>query len=129
LAKELSAPTIRVRQLLNWDQEILSLEMPIDDNEDGELADLIPDRETPPVEGAVARQLLQQDVQDAMLAHLDPRDREVLSMRFGLDGGEERTLDQVAQVYGITRERARQLEKRALSRLRRTGELHDLRGA
>jgi RNA polymerase primary sigma factor len=128
LAEKVNAPAARIRQLLCWDQEILSLEMPVGDQEDSELVDLIPDRKTPPVEGAVVNQLLQQDMQDAMVSHLEPRERVVLCMRFGLDGRGERTLDQVAKVYGISRERARQLEKRALNRLRRTGKLHSLRG-
>jgi RNA polymerase sigma factor (sigma-70 family) len=128
LAGQVSAPVPRIRRLLHWDQEILSLDMPVGDQENSELADLIPDRETPPVEGAVLHQLLQKDMQDALVAHLEPRDRAVLCMRFGLDGGGERTTDQVAKVYGISRERVRQLEKRALTRLRRTGKLHSLRG-
>jgi RNA polymerase sigma factor (sigma-70 family) len=127
LAEQVRAPAHRIRQMLHWDQEILSLQMPVGDQENSELADLIPDWETPPVEGAVVHQLLQKDIKDAMIAHLDPRDREVLRMRFGLDGRGERTLDQVAQVYGISRERARQLEKRALKRLRRTGKLYQPR--
>jgi RNA polymerase sigma factor (sigma-70 family) len=129
LADQVGAPAPRVRQMLKWDQEVLSLEMPIGDHQNSELADVIPDLETLPVEGAVVRQLLKKEMREAMIANLDPRDREVLSLRFGLDGGGERTLDQVAQVYGITRERARQLEKRALKRLRCTGELHGLRGS
>jgi RNA polymerase primary sigma factor len=122
----MGASVHRIRHLIKCDQEILSLEMPVGDKGDSALADLIPDRETPPVEGIVARHLLLEDVQDAMVAHLEPREQEVLRMRFGLDGGGDQTLEEVAQAYGLTRERARQIEKRALQRLRRTGKLHRL---
>jgi RNA polymerase primary sigma factor len=123
LAERMETPVPKIRQMLTWDQEILSLQMPVGDQGNSELADLIPDEKSLPVEQAVGRRLLAKDLRDAMVAHLDPRDREVLSMRFGLDGKGERTLDQVAQVFGITRERARQLQKRALKRLRERGKL------
>ena len=129
LAQEMQVSPPKIRRMLEWDQEILSLQMPVGEQGESELADLIPDRETPPVEGTVAHRLLLREVQDAMAANLDPRDCDVLHMRFGLDGCGERTLEQVAQVYGITRERARQLEKRALKRLRLTGNLHKIREA
>jgi RNA polymerase primary sigma factor len=124
LAEQINASVHRVRRLVDWNQEPLSLEMPVGDTENSPLADLIPDHDMPPVEGFVLHQLRRKDVREAIVTHLEPRDREIVHMRFGLDGGEERTQEEVAQVYGITRERVRQLEKRALQRLRHTSELY-----
>jgi RNA polymerase primary sigma factor len=126
LAEKTETSVHRIRQLTKWGQEILSLDMPVGEARDDALGDLIPDRETAPVEGIIDRRALREEVQDAVGMHLEPRDRELLRMRYGLDGGHDRTLEEVAHVYGITRERIRQLEKRALQRLRRTGGLHRL---
>jgi RNA polymerase sigma factor (sigma-70 family) len=90
------------------------------------LADVIPDRETPTLDETLAQRQLQERIQ-AMLAHMGGKERQFLCMRFGLDGDHGRTLGQVASALGLSRERARQLEKRALKQLRRTGALHEFR--
>jgi RNA polymerase primary sigma factor len=127
LAQQMEASVHRIRQLTKWDQEILSLDMPVGDRENSALSDLIPDRETPLVEGIVALHLLQEDMQGVLVEHLGPREQEVLRLRFGLDDGKARTLEEVAQTLEVTRERVRQLEKQALQRLRCTDELQDIR--
>jgi RNA polymerase sigma factor (sigma-70 family) len=123
LAEEMGASVQRIQQLTKYDAEIVSLDVPVGDPERSELIDLIPDREASLMEEMVAGHLLREDVQVAIVGYLGPRDREILRMRFGLDGKEALTLDQVAEVLGVTRERVRQLERRALGRLRRSDEL------
>ena len=98
-----------------------ALEMPIGDQEGRTLADVISDRDTPPLEETIVRQQLRDSLHDAIEACLRPREQEVLCLRFGLDGGDSQTLGEVAQKYGVTRERVRQIEVRALRRLRRAG--------
>jgi DNA-directed RNA polymerase sigma subunit (sigma70/sigma32) len=127
LADAMGSSAYRIRRLIQQEREILSLETPLGDGEDSVLADLLPDRETPPVEGIVVRQLLKAHVRNAVLAHLEPRDQEVLCARFGLDGNEGQTLEEVAEVLGITRERVRQLERRALQQLRGADALQEFR--
>jgi RNA polymerase primary sigma factor len=127
LAEHMGDSVRRIQRLMEWNRVVLSLEMPVGDQEGSELADLIPDRETPPVEETIARQQLRESVHDAMAACLRPREREILRMRFGLDGSERRTLAEVAQKIGVTRERVRQIEVRALRRLRRASVQNKLR--
>jgi RNA polymerase primary sigma factor len=118
VAKEMGMPLKKVRRLAQWENRVLSLNAPVGDEGDSELADLVPDRETPAMEETVARHQLRERMQDMMGKRLRPREREVLRMRFGLDGSQEQTLKQVAEVLGVTRERVRQIEVRALRRLR-----------
>ena len=118
VAEEMGVPVRKVRRLDRWEQGVLSLNMPVGDEGESELADLVPDRDTPPMEETVAHHQLRERVQDMMTKRLRPREQEVLRMRFGLDGSQEQTLKQVAEVLGVTRERVRQIEVRALRRLR-----------
>jgi RNA polymerase primary sigma factor len=116
-------PEHDIRQWAKWDRDVLSLETPVGNDGDGELIDWILDWDTPPVEEFLARHQLQESVRDAVARCLEPRDRAILGMRFGLDRGWGRPLEEVAQAFNITRERVRQIEKRALKQLRHTGAL------
>ena len=109
-----------------WDHTFLSLEAPVSDERDTRLADTIPDRDAPSLEEMMERRQLRERLSSAMEAYLGPRDRTLLRLRFGLDGGQSRTLKQVARTLGVTGERARQVEKRALQQLRRAGTLYEL---
>ena len=129
LAEQMNVSPRRIRRLLRWNGRVLSLEMPIGDQEGRTLADVVPNRDSPPLEETIARQQLRDSLHDAIEACLRPREQEVLCLRFGLDGGDSQTLGEVAQKYGVTRERVRQIEVRALRRLRRASIQNKLRRA
>jgi RNA polymerase sigma factor (sigma-70 family) len=117
LACHLDLPLPKVVEALSLAGEPVSLFEPLGDEGDGELADLVEDRLTPgPADAAMAAALA--DAIVPLLGRLDDREREVLRLRFGLDRGEPRTLDEVGLAFGLTRERIRQIERRALSKLR-----------
>jgi RNA polymerase primary sigma factor len=98
-------------------QEPMSLETPVGDEENSALVDFIPDESVAsPVEEA-NRELLREQMQD-ILASLSDRERAVLALRFGLEDGESHTLEEVGQRFGVTRERIRQIEAKALRKLR-----------
>jgi RNA polymerase primary sigma factor len=127
LATEMNLSLKEMRRLVRLQQRrIVSLDMPVGDEESSELADLIPDRDTPPVDEIYAQRELQQDVHDIVANTLSSREQKVLRLRFGLDGSQSRTLKQVADKLGVTRERVRQIEKRALRRLRHFQTRHGL---
>ena len=107
----------RVREILKISQEPVSLQMPIGEEEDSNLGDFIEDHKQPAPADAANRQLLREQVED-VLKTLSEREREVLSMRFGLDDGRSRTLEEVGREFGVTRERIRQIEAKALRKLR-----------
>jgi len=129
LAEQMDTSPRKIRQLLRWDRRALSLEMSIGDAEDRTLADVVPDRDTSPLEEVIADQQLQNDLHDMIAACLRPREQEVLCLRFGLDGCDSQTLEEVAQKFGVSRERVRQIEMRALRRLRRASVQNRLRMA
>jgi RNA polymerase primary sigma factor len=129
LAERMGMSLREVRRLVKWDRRTLSLDMPVGDEGDSHLRDFVQDQDTPPTEDIVARHQLRQVVQEVLDARLRPREQEVLRMRFGLDGSEGLTLKQVAQKLGITRERVRQIEARALRRLRHVHTWHQLKEA
>jgi RNA polymerase primary sigma factor len=129
LAEQMNESARKIRRLMQWDRRVLSLEMPIGDAEDRTLADVIFDRDAPSLEETIARQQLRDSLHNLMAGCLRPREREVLCLRFGLNGGDSQTLEQVAQKYGVTRERVRQIEMRALQRLRRASVQNKLRDA
>jgi RNA polymerase sigma factor (sigma-70 family) len=117
LAAECDLPEAKVREALSYASDPLSLSEPLRDDGDAELADLVEDASaTSPFEAAVAG-LLGGEV-ERILATLDGREAEVLRLRFGLDRGEPRTLEEVGVLFGLTRERIRQIEARALAKLR-----------
>ncbi|MGH1551119.1 sigma-70 family RNA polymerase sigma factor [Leifsonia poae] len=106
-----------VHKLQMSDSETVSLAVPVGENEGAELGDLIEDDDFPTPPEAVEVEFRHRDLEER-LRELPPRDAKVVRMRFGLDGQKPMTLDEVGEVYGITRERVRQLETRSLKRLR-----------
>jgi len=107
----------KVRQILQVAQEPMSLETPVGDEDNSELVDFIPDSSLAnPVE-ETDRELLREQMH-AVLGQLSDREREVLSQRFGLRDGESHTLEEVGRAFGVTRERIRQIEAKALRKLR-----------
>jgi len=107
----------KVREIIKVSQEPVSLEMPIGEEEDSHLGDFIEDRGALAPADAASHQLLKEQVED-VLNSLTPRERRVLQLRFGLDGGRSRTLEEVGREFGVTRERIRQIEAKALRKLR-----------
>lgn len=117
LARKLRRAANKVRRILRISQEPMSLEMPVGEEDSSFLGDFIEDDKViSPVEAAT-RQLLKEQVRSA-LAVLSEREREVLEMRFGLRDGQEHTLEEVGRYFGVTRERIRQIEAKALRKLR-----------
>jgi RNA polymerase primary sigma factor len=117
IAKEMDIPAERVREILKISQEPVSLEMPIGEEEDSNLGDFIEDQKALPPAEAASRQMLKEKMED-VLGSLSPRERDVLTMRFGLEDGRARTLEEVGREFGVTRERIRQIEAKALRKLR-----------
>ncbi len=107
----------RVIQILKIAQEPVSLEIPIGEEEDSHLGDFIPDLDTLPPDEEAAFQLLKEQLED-VLQTLTDREQRVLKLRFGLDDGRTRTLEEVGKQFGVTRERIRQIEAKALRKLR-----------
>ena len=107
----------RVRAALGAPSDTVSLDRPVGDDGDAELQDFISDERTPDPYSLAAEALSRQNLLDA-LGVLEPEEREVLILRFGLDGTEPRTLSDVGKIFNLTRERVRQIEGRALSKLR-----------
>jgi RNA polymerase primary sigma factor len=117
VAKELEIEPEKVREILKIAQKTTSLETPIGDDEDSLLGDFIPDdRQASPYE-ATSKQLMHENLEEA-LTSLSERESRVLRMRFGLDGNKPLTLEEVGRVFGVTRERIRQIESKALRKLR-----------
>jgi RNA polymerase primary sigma factor len=117
IAKEMEVTVEKLREIIKVAQEPLSLETPIGKEEDSRLGDFIEDRETEAPVNAVTHGLLRDDIND-VLGTLSSRERDVLRLRFGLDDGRSRTLEEVGQQFGVTRERIRQIEAKALRKLR-----------
>ncbi len=117
IAREMEIPAEKVREILKVSQEPVSLETPIGEEEDSHLGDFIPDDGTLAPSEAASHQLLKEQVED-VLASLTGRERRVLQLRFGLDDGRSRTLEEVGKEFGVTRERIRQIEAKALRKLR-----------
>jgi RNA polymerase primary sigma factor len=107
----------KVRRIIRISQEPMSLEMPIGPEDDSSLADFIEDESVPGPVDAASRELLREQMRD-VLDSLSQREREVLELRFGLKDGHSRTLEEVGEMFGVTRERVRQIEAKALRKLR-----------
>ena len=117
IAEEMDMPVDRVREILKISQEPVSLETPIGEEEDSHLGDFIPDDDAPaPAEAAAFTMLKEQLIN--VLDTLTPREEKVLRLRFGLDDGRARTLEEVGKEFNVTRERIRQIEAKALRKLR-----------
>ena len=117
LAAELDMPQDKVREILKVAQEPISLESPIGEEEDSHLGDFIPDSDAPVPEEAATHALLKEQLGE-VLATLTPREAKVLSLRFGIEDGRPRTLEEVGKEFNVTRERIRQIEAKALRKLR-----------
>ena len=116
----------RVREVLKISQDPVSLETPIGEEEDSSLGDFIEDSKMPAPADAASRQLLREQVEE-VLKTLSEREKEVLYMRYGLDDGRTRTLEEVGKHFGVTRERIRQIEAKALRKLRQPSRAKMLR--
>jgi len=117
LAKEMQMPVTKVREIMKIAQEPVSLETPIGEEEDSHLGDFIPDDDIPAPSEAAAFTLLKEQLID-VLDTLTEREEKVLRLRFGLDDGRARTLEEVGKEFNVTRERIRQIEAKALRKLR-----------
>ena len=117
IAAELDMPVDKVREIMRVAQEPVSLETPIGEEEDSHLGDFIPDDEAPAPADAASHTLLREQLME-VLDTLTPREEKVLRLRFGLEDGRSRTLEEVGKEFNVTRERIRQIEAKALRKLR-----------
>ena len=117
IAEELRLPLDRVREIIRISQDPVSLETPIGEEEDSHLGDFIPDEEAPAPAEAASLTLLKEQL-DEVLNTLTEREGKVLRLRFGLEDGRQRTLEEVGKEFNVTRERIRQIEAKALRKLR-----------
>ena len=117
IAAELDMPVDKVREIMRVAQEPVSLETPIGEEEDSHLGDFIPDDEAPAPADAASHTLLKEQLSE-VLSTLTPREEKVLRLRFGLEDGRPRTLEEVGKEFDVTRERIRQIEAKALRKLR-----------
>jgi RNA polymerase primary sigma factor len=126
VAKEMDISEEKVREIIKIAQEPVSLETPIGEEEDSHLGDFIPDDDAPAPAEAAAFTLLKEQLMD-VLDTLTPREEKVLSLRFGLEDGRARTLEEVGKEFQVTRERIRQIEAKALRKLRHPSRSKKLR--
>jgi RNA polymerase primary sigma factor len=126
LARKLRRAAQKVRKIMRLSQEPMSLEMPIGQEDNSLLGDFIEDDKVPGPVDAASRQLLKEQIRSA-LGVLSEREREVLEMRFGLLDGQDHTLEEVGKHFGVTRERIRQIEAKALRKLRHPTRSRQLR--
>lgn len=117
IAEELDMPVDKVREIMRVAQEPVSLETPIGEEEDSHLGDFIPDNDAPAPADAASHTMLREQLSD-VLSTLTPREEKVLRLRFGLQDGRSRTLEEVGKEFNVTRERIRQIEAKALRKLR-----------
>lgn len=117
IAEEMDIPVEKVREIQKISQEPVSLETPIGEEEDSHLGDFIQDENVPVPAEAAAATLLREQLDDE-LATLTEREQKVLRLRFGLDDGKARTLEEVGKEFQVTRERIRQIEAKAIRKLR-----------
>lgn len=126
IAKEMGIDAERVAEIQRIAQEPVSLETPIGEEEDSQLGDFLEDKELLSPDDAAANQLLREELEN-MIDELAPREREVLRLRFGLEDGHPYTLEEVGRRFGVTRERIRQIEAKALRKLRHPSRSKKLR--
>ena len=119
IAKELHMTTEEVERMQNYIKNPVSLETPVGDEEDSNLEDFIEDTQEPTPEEAVAALVQKEEVQE-MLSTLTEKEQKILRLRYGLEDGNVHTLEETGQILGVTRERIRQLESRALEKLRKS---------
>jgi RNA polymerase primary sigma factor len=126
LRRRLKRATAKVRGIMRLSQEPMSLEMPVGEEDSSQLGDFIEDETIPPPDDATSQHLLREQIH-SMLGALNVREREVLEMRYGLQNGRPHTLEEVGRAFGVTRERIRQIEAKALRKLRHPGRSRKLR--
>ena len=128
IAKEMGLSVDKVRHIIKIAQKTISLETPVgDQDEENVLAEFVKDEKIPSPSTQAARALLRERLKD-ILADLTPRERKIIAMRFGLDDGVTHTLQEVGEVFGVTRERIRQIEAKALERIRKHEDFKKLQG-
>ncbi|MDP2909636.1 MAG: sigma-70 family RNA polymerase sigma factor [bacterium] len=128
IASEMGIEVSRVHNIMKISQETVSLETPVgDDDEDSVLSEFIEDEKTAPPSVQAARGLLRERLKE-ILMDLSPREQKILAMRFGLDDGITHTLEEVGQEFGVTRERIRQIEAKALEKIREHEKIKKLKG-
>lgn len=126
IATELDMPVEKVREIMRVAQEPVSLETPIGEEEDSHLGDFIPDDEAPAPADAASHTLLKEQIAE-VLSTLTPREAKVLILRYGLEDGHPHTLEEVGKEFEVTRERIRQIEAKALRKLRHPSRLKKLK--
>ncbi len=126
IAKELNTTPRKVERIIKISQRPLSLEMPVGEEQDSHLGDFIPDEMTLGPNDAASHQLLREQMEE-ILTSLSPREGRVLQLRFGLKDGKSHTLEEVGKKFGVTRERIRQIEAKALRKLRHPSRSRKLR--
>lgn len=126
IAKAMELPPESIRGMMDASQHAIALERPVGDDGDSEFGDFIEDQDSPSPVEAATQHLLQETIEE-VLSELTPRQSHILRLRFGLGGGEPHTLEEIANKFGLSRERIRQLEKEALRRLRHPRLAHNLR--
>ena len=127
LGKKLGMPIEKVRKVLQIVKEPLSLETPIGDEEDSHLGDLIEDKNAiPPIDAMIQSNL--RETTTHVLASLTPREERIVRMRFGLGMNGDHTLEEIGQQFSVTRERIRQIEAKALRKLKHPSRSRELRG-
>ena len=126
LQQRLDTATQKVNRIMRSAEEPISLEGPVGDEDSSSLGDFIEDEDAPSPIDSAAREMLREQVQHA-LASLSDREREVLELRFGLRDGKEHTLEEVSRYFNVTRERVRQIEAKALRKMRHPARSRDLR--
>ena len=117
IAEKLEMPVEKVREIMRVAQEPVSLETPIGEEEDSHLGDFIPDEDAPAPRDVASHTMLKEQLAE-VLSTLTPREEKVLRLRFGLEDGRSRTLEEVGKEFNVTRERIRQIEAKALRKLR-----------
>jgi RNA polymerase primary sigma factor len=126
IAAEMDIDEDKVNHILKIKQDIVSLEAPVGEEDDSTLGEFIQDEDSVTPEDAATHQLLKEHV-DRVLGLLTPREQKILRMRFGLEDGRSHTLEEVGQEFGVTRERIRQIEAKALAKLRKHRESKKLK--
>lgn len=126
LAEESGIPAHKIADLLDHSRDPVSLDMPVGNDEEAPLGDFIEDSEATSAENAVIAGLLHSDVR-SVLATLDEREQQVIRLRYGLDDGQPRTLDQIGKLFGLSRERVRQIEREVMGKLRQGDRAERLR--
>ena len=126
IASEMDLPADSIRGMMDASQHAIALERPVGDDGDSVFGDFIEDQDSPSPVDAATQHLLQETIEE-VLSELTPRQSHILRLRFGLGGGEPHTLEEIANKFGLSRERIRQLEKEALRSLRSPRLAHNLR--